>query len=273
MALNQLVNFLSGYISKYTGIQFREDNRFQLENRIHKLMNYLHCESPEQLHKMLTDKMTPELHVLVIDLATNNETSFFRDKKPFQVLSEVIVPELIKKRTNRELRIWSAGCSSGQEPYSIAMTLHECIPDIESWKVTIDATDISSQILKKAASGVYSQLDVQRGLSIDKLLKYFQPAGAETWQIKPQLQKMINFRTFNLYTDVYPYMVYDAIFCRNVLIYQDVTNKEQILNKISMALKPDGHLFMGAGESMLGLKAPFEQILVNSCVVFSRTAA
>jgi chemotaxis protein methyltransferase CheR len=185
------------------------------------------------------------LHQKVVEAMTTNETSFFRDVQPFEMLKQVVVPELMKRRaTERQLSIWCAASSTGQEPYSLAMLLREHFPPLAAWKVRITASDLSTEVLEKARQGRYSQLEVNRGLPAQLLVKYFQRQGVE-WQIKDDIRNLIDYRQINL-IEAWPAMPQlDVILIRNVLIYFDVETKRQILGKAKKLLRPDGYLFLG----------------------------
>jgi chemotaxis protein methyltransferase CheR len=193
----------------------------------------------------------------VVDAMMTNETFFFRDRAPFDKFRNVILPNLLAARASeRRLRIWCAACSTGQEPYSLAMLLDEEARKLTGWSVEIVATDLSRRAIEAARQGLYSQFEVQRGLPITMLLRYFQRAG-ERWQINEFLRSRINFREFNLLSDYRPLGTFDVIFCRNVLLYFDVPTKRDILARLSRALAADGFLLMGSAETVIGLSDTF----------------
>ncbi len=195
----------------------------------------------------------------VVEAMTTNETSFFRDNTPFQKLKEDLFPAFIKSRgAQKSLRIWSAACSSGQEPYSIAMMLKEA-PQFAGWRIEIVATDLSQDILAQAKAGVYSQFEVQRGLPIQMLVKYFTKQG-ENWEVKPDLKSMISFKEANLLTDLRHLGQFDIVFCRNVLIYFDVPTKGKVLSTIKDITKQDGVLFLGGAETVIGISDVFKPL-------------
>lgn len=196
----------------------------------------------------------------VVEAMTTNETSFFRDFHPFEALKRDILPTLIQARANeRKLSIWCAASSSGQEPYSTCMLLRESFPQLATWQITFYATDLSSEILNRAKEGIYSQLEVNRGLPAPLLVKYFTKVGAE-WQIREDLRKMIDFRIVNL-VESWPLMPpLDIVFIRNVLIYFDVETKRQILGNIRRRLRPDGILMLGSAETTLNIDENFQRV-------------
>jgi chemotaxis protein methyltransferase CheR len=196
----------------------------------------------------------------VVEAMTTNETSFFRDVQPFEMLKQMVVPELMKRRaTERRLNVWCAASSTGQEPYSLAMMLRESFPSLGGWKVRISASDLSTEVLEKARRGRYSQLEVNRGLPAHLLVKYFQRQGVE-WQIKDDIRNVIDYRQLNLIEPWPALPPMDVILIRNVLIYFDVETKRQILGKARRLLRPDGYLFLGGAETTLKLDDSFERV-------------
>jgi chemotaxis protein methyltransferase CheR len=196
------------------------------------------------------------LHTEVVDAMTTNETLWFRDAHPFEAMRTTVLPELIIRRTSeREIVIWSAACSSGQEPYTIAMVLREHFPQLSSWRVKIMATDLSGEMLGRAAAGRYSQTEMNRGMPAALLVKYFHRVGTE-WQVDESIRSM-EFRTLNL-ARPWPYVPQaDVVFLRNVLIYFDIETKRAILDRIRGGLRPGGALFLGAAETTLGVHSGF----------------
>jgi chemotaxis protein methyltransferase CheR len=185
----------------------------------------------------------------VVEAMTTNETFFFRDKVPFDHFRETIMPELLKARSVRKaIRIWCAAGSTGQEPYSLAMCLKEMAAALAGWRVEILATDLSQEVLEKSRSGIYSQFEVQRGLPIQLLVKYFKQSG-ELWQINADIRAMVQHRQLNLLHDFSQLGTFDVIFCRNVLIYFDQDTKINIFNRLAKAMEPDGFLCPGCGRN------------------------
>lgn len=210
----------------------------------------------ELVAKMRQDKSNG-LQQKVVDAMTTNETSFFRDIHPFETFKKFVVPDIMAKRaTVREFNIWCGASSSGQEPYTLAMVLRENFPALTTWKINFIATDISQQMLTRSRNGIYSQLEINRGLPAAYLVKYFQRVSMD-WQVKDDLRKMIEFKELNLCQN-WPLMPrLDVVFMRNVLIYFDVNTKKTILGKVRQLMKPDGYLFMGAAETTLNLDDNF----------------
>jgi chemotaxis protein methyltransferase CheR len=196
----------------------------------------------------------------VIEAMTTNESFFFRDIKPFEQFRSVVLPELLRARAaTRRLRIWSAACAAGQEPYSLAMILADEAERLAGWQVSLLASDISSEMVTRAEAGSYSQFEVGRGLPLKYLVRYFDPEG-ERWQLKPTLRRMVQFRTLNLLGDLGALGRFDAIFCRNVLIYFDAPTKASILERLAATLPPDGYLSLGGTETMLGVSDRFDAV-------------
>jgi chemotaxis protein methyltransferase CheR len=196
----------------------------------------------------------------VVEAMTTNETSFFRDVHPFEALREDVIPELAAKRaTQRRLNIWSAAASTGQEAYTIAMTLREHCPQLAGWTVSILGTDLSTEVLAKASEGRYAQIEVNRGLPAPMLVKYFDRAGP-AWKVKPDLRKMVEFKQMNLIGPWPTLPKMDVVFLRNVLIYFDVDTKRQILDRVRKVMAPDGYLFLGGAETTLQFEGMFERV-------------
>lgn len=196
----------------------------------------------------------------VIDAMTTNETSFFRDRTPFETFREHVLPNLIASRANeRRLRFWCAACSTGQEAYSLAMTLDEEARALRGWSLETLATDLSTAAIETAREGGYSQFEAQRGLSTGRLLRYFHREG-ESWRVNEHLRARIDFRDFNLLSDYAGLGAFDAIFCRNALIYFEPETRRAVLARLSRALNEGGYLFLGASESTSACNAFFTPV-------------
>ena len=209
----------------------------------------------------LVQKMKDGSRVLndrVVEAMTINETFFFRDKTPFDHFRDLIMPQMLRARANRRrIRIWCAAGSTGQEPYSLAMSMKEMGAALAGWRIEIIATDLSQGALEKSKAGLYSQFEVQRGLPIQMLLKYFKQAG-ELWQINADIRAMVQHRQLYLLHDFSELGVFDLIFCRNVLIYFDQQTKTKVLNRFAQAIEADGFLMLGAAETVFGLTNVFK---------------
>jgi chemotaxis protein methyltransferase CheR len=194
----------------------------------------------------------------IIEALTTNETSWFRDREPFCALTDVVLPALLKARAStRRVRVWSAASSSGQEAYSLAITLHEVLPS--GWTYEIVGSDISTEMIKRAELAEYSQIEVNRGLPATRLVQYFERAGAH-WRIVPALRRNVSFRLMNLTAPLPAMPPFDVIFLRNVLIYFDVQTKRTVLRNAARLLRPDGLLFLGAAETTIGIDDSYERI-------------
>jgi chemotaxis protein methyltransferase CheR len=195
-----------------------------------------------------------------VEAMTTNETFFFRDKMPFESFRDVIMPALLSARAReRRIRIWCAAASTGQEPYSLAMALKEMGAAVAGYRIEIVATDLSGEVLERAKTGIYSQFEVQRGLPIQLLVKYFTQIG-EGWQIASDLRAMVQFRTLNLLNDFSPLGAFDVVFCRNVLIYFDQETKIGVFNRMARQVADEGYLVLGAAETVVGLTEAFKPV-------------
>lgn len=209
-----------------------------------------------------------QIHRKVIEAITTNETSFFRDHSPFQALRTTVIPELVRRReSDRRLHIWSAACSSGQEPYSIAMLLREDFPALSGWNIRLLATDISAEVLEKARDGFYTQMEVNRGLPATLLVKYFEKQGPR-WRIHDSLRQAVEFREANLAAEWPCLPPMDVILLRNILIYFDVSTKKRILERVRRLLRRDGYLFLGSAETTINLDPAFEPVEIGKVVCY-----
>lgn len=212
-----------------------------------------------------------ELQDKVVDALTTNETSFFRDIKPFEALKREILGKIIERRkATRTLYIWSAACSTGQEPYSLAMMIREKFPELKDWYVQIYATDISPTVLAKAKSGVYNQLEVNRGLPAIMLVKYFQKKSHDEWVLNDDIRHMVKFEPLNLIQSWPSLPIFDVVLIRNVMIYFDMDTKKQILGNICKHLHDEGYLFLGASESILNLETNLKPKTIEGGIVYQR---
>ncbi len=244
--------FVQNFIRQRSGIVITNEKRYLIETRLEPLARQLGLGSLEALVAKLRLR-EPLVEISVTDALTTNETLFFRDKQPFDVLRETVLPKLVNARRGAGmLRIWSAACSSGQEAYSIAMILDEMGPQTAGMKIEIIATDISERVIEQARKGVYSQFEVQRGLPVRLLLRHFTQDGAR-WRINPELGRNISFRTGNLLQPFRHLGMFDLILCRNVMIYFAEATKRDVLERLAQCLAPDGSLILGGAETVIGL--------------------
>lgn len=252
--------FLSTMLKKRSGLVLTVDKAYLLESRLMPVARKFGLKDLDQLVQAVRTQAHQELIRAITEAMTTNESLFFRDMKPFDQMREIILPQLVKTRaTRRHFRIWCAACSSGQEPYSLAMLLKETEAMLAGWRIDIVATDISVEMLEKAKSGVYSQFEVQRGLPVKLLVKYFTQNG-DKWILDAKLRQMVQFREFNLLEDPTTLGRFDVVFCRNVLIYFDQETKRAVLDRISRLLPEDGVLYLGGAETVLGLTDRFRPI-------------
>ena len=199
---------------------------------------------------------------------TINETSFFRDMQPFDALKDHVIPDLVEDRAAlRSLSIWSAAASSGQEAYSIAITIRTHFPKLKDWKVRILGTDLSDDMVQRTNDGTYSQFEVNRGLPASLLIRNFDKNGLN-WKVKPELGEMVSAKKMNLTEKWTTITKHDVVFLRNVLIYFDLPTKAQILRRIHESMRSDGYLFLGGGETLIQLDVPFERVTIGSTVAF-----
>ena len=215
-------------------------------------------------------KREPEgqLSDAVIDAMTTNETSFFRDQHPFDALAKHVLPEMLRKRTaERRLSIWCGASSAGQEPYTIAMLVQEALRSSPGFSATLLATDISQEMLTRTRAGRYSQLEVNRGLPVGMLVKWFDKVGTE-WQVKQELRSMVQTRLVNLAVPFPALGQHDVVFLRNVLIYFDTATKRQVLERFRRVLRPDGYLFLGGAETTLTIADAWERVVLDRATAY-----
>lgn len=246
------LTYIQQFMLSRTGIHLTPEKRYLVETRLDPVMRELQIPTLEQLTARLRHG-DPIVAAAVIDAITTNETLFFRDKLPFELFENVIMPQLLEARASRgRIRIWCAACSSGQEPYSLAMMLDNMKAKLAGITVEIIATDISERILDQAREGVYSQFEVQRGLPIRMLLKHFTQEGLR-WRINRSITEAVQFRSLNLLQPFQHLGSFDLVMCRNVLIYFAEATKRDVLQRLSAVMAPDGYLMLGGAETVLGL--------------------
>ncbi len=249
--------YLRKLLKDHSGLDLSADKQYLIESRLLPLARKSGLSGISDLVQKMKGGSASQV-AQVVEAMTTNETFFFRDKVPFDHFRETIMPELLKARSVRKaIRIWCAAGSTGQEPYSLAMCLKEMAAALAGWRVEILATDLSQEVLEKSRSGIYSQFEVQRGLPIQLLVKYFKQSG-EFWQINADIRAMVQHRQLNLLHDFSQLGTFDVIFCRNVLIYFDQDTKINIFNRLAKAMEPDGFLVLGAAETVVGLTETFK---------------
>ncbi|WP_322516067.1 protein-glutamate O-methyltransferase CheR [Rhodopseudomonas palustris] len=250
-------DYLQKVLKDRSGLMLSADKKYLLESRLLPLARKLGLPGISELVQKMRSGAEAVTHD-VVEAMTTNETFFFRDKTPFDHFKDSVIPELIKARAGRRsLRIWCAASSTGQEPYSLAMILKEKAAELAGWRIEIVATDLSPEVLEKSKAGLYTQFEVQRGLPIQFLVKYFKQDGT-MWQLNADVRSMVQYRPFNLLQDFAPLGKFDVIFCRNVLIYFDQATKSDIFNRLMKANEPDGYLFLGAAETVVGLTESYK---------------
>ena len=253
---NNDFEFVSGLVRRRAGIVLTADKTYLLESRLAPLARKEGLASIEDLLQVVRARRDERLMALVVDSLTTNETFFFRDKTPFDLLKDVVLPSLTE-RPRVMLRIWCAACSTGQEPYSLAMMLEESPSLTKGARVEIVATDISPRVLEKAKSGLYSQFEVQRGLPIQLMMKYFKQKD-DLWQISDRIRSKVTFKEHNLMEEPIGFGKFDVVFCRNVLIYFDAPTKGRVLDRVASVMQPDGFMVLGAAETVIGVTKKFE---------------
>lgn len=253
----QSFDALCAYLKRSSGLILDQSKQYLIESRVLPIVKREKLGGLADLTMILERGQNAELAKEVVEAMTINETYFFRDRTPFDKFRDVVLPNLIAARSKEKtLRVWCAASSTGQEPYSLAMVLDEIANKTAGWRVDLVATDLAEAQLKKARNAIYTQFEVQRGLSTAHLLRYFTQHG-DSWQAIEALRKKVQFRQLNLLSDFSALGRFDVIFCRNVLIYFDVATKSDILKRMGRILAPDGALFLGASESVIGLGTDF----------------
>jgi chemotaxis protein methyltransferase CheR len=247
-------------LKERSGLVLSAEKQYLVESRLLPLARKAGLAGLSELVEQLKRPNAEPLIVEVVEAMMTNESYFFRDKLPFEHFRDTILPGLLASRaTQRRIRIWCAAASTGQEPYSLAIALKEIENKLSGWRVEILATDLSTEVLEKAKAGVYSQFEVQRGLPIQMLVKYFSQIG-DCWQIAPAIRAMVQFRPVNLLHDFTNLGMFDLVFCRNVLIYFDQETKIGVLRRLAHSVERDGYLVLGAAETVVGLTDSFKPI-------------
>lgn len=254
---NEDIDHLSSMLKTRSGLILGSDKTYLIESRLAPVARREGFASVTALLASLRTKRDEKLMTIVTDAMTTNETFFFRDKVPFDQFKSDVLPALSKSRMNGDIKVWCAACSTGQEPYSLAMLMDEARAQYPRVNLDILATDISDRCLEKAQSGLYTQFEVQRGLPITMMVKHFEKVD-EMWRISPKLRQSIRFKKFNLLDDLRTIGRQDVIYCRNVLIYFDLETKKKVLEQMATLLADDGYLFLGAAETVLGITDVFK---------------
>jgi len=252
-------DYLAKLLKERSGLVLTRDKSYLLESRLMPVARKRGFKGLDELVAQLR-RRDSALADDVVDAMTTNESFFFRDQKPFDQFRQVVLPNLLKTRASkRSFRIWCAAASSGQEPYSLAMILKEESAKLAGWRTEILGTDISREILQKARAGLYSQFEVQRGLPVQLLVKYFKKRD-DQWEIDPAIRAMVQYRERNLLDSLRDMGTFDVVYCRNVLIYFDQETKTQVLGKIADQMADDGVLYLGGAETVLGISDRFKPV-------------
>lgn len=247
-------------LKERSGLSLTPDKCYLLESRLSPVAKKWGFNGLDTMTIALQGVPDKQMVKDIVEAMTTNETSFFRDQSPFERLKEIVIPYMLKTRmNNRRLRIWCAAASSGQEPYSIAMIFKELEAQFTGWRIEIVASDLSEEILSRARDGLYTQFEVQRGLPIQMLMKYFTQEG-DKWRINEQIRRMVTYQPFNLLDSMTMLGQFDFVFCRNVLIYFEEKTKADILERMARQLAPDGYLFLGGAETVIGITESFKPL-------------
>lgn len=261
-------NYVRDLVRRHSAISLEPDKAYLIETRLAPLARQTGFDSLQALIASLRTKPGADLRDRVIEAMFTHETSFFRDGHPFEILKSMILPSLLAKRPlGQNLTIWCAACSSGQEPFSVAMLAREHFPDLARGRLRTIATDLSESILARAREGLYTQTEINRGLPPALLARYFDKQGS-CWRLKLEIRRMVDFQRSNLAEEWPNLPSPDIIFMRNVLIYFDQETKKSILSKVRKTLKPDGYLILGSSETTLNLDPTFESISMGKTVCY-----
>ena len=261
--------FVRDLVRRESAIVLSQGKEYLVESRLLPVAREEGLADIEKLVEKVRQHPHSPVSRRLVEALTTNETSWFRDGDPFAALRDRVVPELASSRkTTRRLRIWSAACSSGQEAYSIAMTLLDT-PAVADWTIEILGTDLSSVMVQRARQGRYSQLEVNRGLPASHLVRHFERDGAG-WRVNAQLRSMARFSELNLMRPFPTVGRFDVVFLRNVLIYFDVVTKRDILHRVGRVLAPDGYLYLGAAEMTMGVDDAWERVAAGRSSVYRR---
>jgi len=251
------LKLISQYIQSITGIYLDQSKSYLFETRLSSIAEAYGCKSYQELHNKSRQEPSKKIEKEIIDAITTNETLFFRDKGPFELLQHKILPEIIDARSPQSslkprIKIWSAAASTGQELYSIAIVIKELLKDSNDYLFTLSGTDISDAAVAQASYGKYNRFEIERGLDRKYLQKYFTLFG-DSWKIKDEIRAMANFKKLNLMQPFTSLGKFDIIFCRNVAIYFTLEDRKKLFNKLADSLADDGYLIIGSTESLTGV--------------------
>ena len=259
------------FLQDACGILLGDNKQYLVKSRLRRILDENHLNSLGELLDRIKRPGRTNLKEVVIDAMTTNETLWFRDNHPFRILQEKLLPEFAERKSMQPLRIWSAACSTGQEPYSTAMVIEEFRRSRPGKlrDVKITATDISKSVLDVARRGEYEMIAIGRGLSPERQKQFFTASSNGGWQIKPQIKSMVEFGELNL-LDRYTLGKFDIIMCRNVLIYFSAELKRDILTRLHAALNPGGYLILGASESLNGLSDLYQMVQCHPGIIYRK---
>ena len=251
---------LARLVDDLCGVVLDESKTYLIESRLSKVAQEAGCKNFSELYYKARYESDKVIQTKIIDAITTHETLFFRDTSPFEALQHKVLPELLDAKsrtvTPKRLRIWSAACSTGQEPYSICIVLHQLLPDIATWDIKITATDISDAAVQQASIGRFRDTEIQRGMKSDLLDRYF-TREPDAWKIKDEIRAMVAFKRLNLLDPFANSGPFDIIFCRNVAIYFNAMARRSLFERLIRELAPDGYLFVGSSESLTDLGPQF----------------
>lgn len=269
-----ILSFFSRYIESEIGVVFAQHNAFQLQNRLEEISKLMGVPTVEKLYEQAQKGIHGPFKQLLLDVATNNETSFFRDGKVFRAIESIVFKPAREATDLKPIRIWSAASSTGQEALSISISITE--ENLKSGKqlpYSILGTDISERALTKARQATYSQLEVQRGMPAPLLIKYFKKTADDNWTANHSISSSIEYKKLNLKEPFRFAASFDLVLCRNVLIYQTVPQKIEVLDKIIEALAPGGYLVLGSGESLIGISDAFTTLNSDGAILYRKKGA
>lgn len=261
MLSKEMLEYVATLVEKSLGIQYSRENHYQLEKRMDEVAAAFGMRGTEELFHTLRDRTNSKAMNALLDASTNNETSFFRDRAVFDAFAgELLGNPEFAGNTQNYIRIWSAASSTGQEAYSLAILLRQWQLQKPNRNYEIVVTDFSERVLQQAKEGKYSDLEVQRGLTPELLSKHFEKntTDQDHWMVRPELKKQMSFRKVNLLEDWSDIGTFHIVFCRNVLIYQNMENKRKVISRLINTILPDGYLVLGAAETLIGLSEKFE---------------
>jgi chemotaxis protein methyltransferase CheR len=265
--------YIRDLVYKAAAIVLEDGKAYLVESRLQPVARRHGYASLNEMIAHLRRQPPNGMQWQIVEAMTTNETYFFRDVHPFEMLKKSLLPELIDRRSDqRQLNIWCAAASSGQEAYTVAMVLREYFPELATWKINFIASDVSEEMLARCREGCYSQLEVSRGLPALLLVKYFQKIGVE-WQIHDELRRMVDFRQINLAQPWPALPPMDIIFIRNVMIYFDLPTKKDIMARLSKLLRRDGCLVLGAAETTLNIDDSYKRVQVEEGTYYKLRAA